>query len=343
MKHTEKFDSLQVFRGLAALGVVLHHSAISTEAFVEKVPDWLYPLFAHGFLGVDFFFVLSGFIIMTSHYNDEKSVASLKSYVIKRFVRIFPPYWPVSISVIIGYFLLPEMSQGPRGEFSLISSLLLLPDSAPPALSVAWTLIHEMMFYIIFCLYFISKRLFIIFVIGWSLAICIMAWLGEGATTSPLMLRLFNPINLEFVLGICVAYLTRSSSNRDGTALAFLGISSIVLLLIWPFALECRILFGLPFSALVLGGVFLERQGKLALPPLMVLMGDASYSIYLIHNPLLSLTSRIVGRSLGFSSWWWGLFAGAVSSVIAGTLYHLFIEKPLIRMFRHRINLMRSA
>lgn len=130
--NLKKFDSLQVFRGLAALGVVIHHTAISTDALVCKIPTWLLSTLEHGFLGVDFFFVLSGFIIMSSHFDDEKSVAALKTYGIKRFVRIFPPYWPVSIALILAYFVLPGMSQGSRGDFSWLSSLLLLPDTPPP-------------------------------------------------------------------------------------------------------------------------------------------------------------------------------------------------------------------
>ena len=128
----KKFDSLQVFRGLAALGVVFHHTSISTSAFVGTVPAWLSAIFEHGFLGVDFFFVLSGFIIMSCHYDDEKSVAALKTYGIKRFVRIFPPYWPISIALILAYLVLPGLSQATRGDFSWLSSLLLLPDSSPP-------------------------------------------------------------------------------------------------------------------------------------------------------------------------------------------------------------------
>lgn len=128
----KKIDSLQVFRGLAALGVVFHHTAMSTSAFIEKIPIWLNSVFERGFLGVDFFFVLSGFIIMSSHFDDEKSVSSLKTYGIKRFVRIFPPYWPVSVALMLGYIFLPNLSQGARGDFSLLSSLLLLPDTPPP-------------------------------------------------------------------------------------------------------------------------------------------------------------------------------------------------------------------
>lgn len=334
----KKFDSLQAFRGLAALGVVFHHAAVSTSAFIENIPFWLNSIFEHGFLGVDFFFVLSGFIIMSSHFDDEKSVASLKTYGIKRFVRIFPPYWPVSVALMLSYVLLPSLSQGARGDFSLLSSLFLLPDASPPALSVAWTLIHEVMFYIIFCLFFISSPLFICFVVAWVMAICGTAWLAEQVDLSPFLARLLSPINLEFVFGMGVAYLARGVSNRFASVLIYFGSFILVLLLLWPFAMECRVLFGLPFSVLVLGAVLLERQGKLGLPRWMVLMGDASYSIYLIHNPLVSLTSRLVRRLHGFANWGFGMLVGVAASVVVGVLYHLFIEKPLIRLFRQQFN-----
>ena len=71
-------------------------------------------------------------------------------------------------------------------------------------------------------------------------------------------------------------------------------------------------------------------------------MGDASYSIYLIHNPLVSLTSRLVGRLHGFANWGLGMFVGVVSSVLVGVLYHLFVEKPLIRLFLQHFNRLKA-
>ena len=327
---------------MAALGVVIQHAAMSTGFFVSRLPAWLSSIFEHGFLGVDFFFVLSGFIILSSHFDDEKSVGSMRTYGIKRFVRIFPPYWPVSIALMISYLLLPNLSQGNRSDFSLLSSLLLLPDAQPPALSVAWTLIHEVLFYLIFCLFFISNRLFLIFVTGWVLAICACLWLAKGGGFSPFLARMLSPVNLEFVFGMGVAYLARGIANRFAMAFLFLGFSVFVVLLFWTFAAEHRILFGLPFAALVLGAVLLERQGRLALPRWMVLLGDASYSIYLIHNPLISLTSRLVARLPGLASWGIGMFVGVVSSLVAGVLYHLLMEKPLIRLFRQPFNRLES-
>jgi exopolysaccharide production protein ExoZ len=329
----KKFDSLQIYRGLAALGVIFHHLSLSVNTFVDEIPGWLYLLFNRGFLGVDFFFVLSGFIIMSSHFDDEKSVVALKSYGFKRFVRIFPPYWPISIALLVAYAMLPGFSQGVRNELSLVSSILLLPDINPPALSVAWTLIHEMMFYIIFCLFFIKNRLFLILMTVWIFSIFAM-FLLKNKTHNPILMVLLNPINLDFVLGMLVAFLARKLSNRFAIILIFFGITIFSLLLFLSFSLEYRFLFGIPFSLLVLGTVLLERQRKLKFPHWMVLIGDASYSIYLVHNPLVGLTSRLVGRFPSFGTWGVGMLIGTVASILIGVLYHLTVEKPLIRVFR---------
>jgi len=335
-KQIKRLDSLQVFRGLAALGVVVHHSAVSTSAFVGKIPDWLNSIFEYGFLGVDFFFVLSGFIIMSSHFDDDKSLAALKTYGIKRFLRIFPPYWPVALVLMLSYFLLPNLSQGTRGDYSLFSTLLLLPDVAPPALSVAWTLIHEVMFYMIFCLYFISSRALIIFITVWVVAIVANVWFIENGNFSPVITLLLNPINLEFVSGMGIAYLARKGAKGLASGWILLGIFIFVLMLLWPFSAEFRVLFCLPFSLLILGAALLERRGKLAFPRWMVLIGDASYSIYLIHNPLVSLSGRIIGKLQGFAGWGMGMVVSVVASVICGVLYHLYIETPVIRLFRQQ-------
>lgn len=157
MAKTE-IRSLQIFRGLAALAVVAHHAAVSTEAFVGSMPGIAQSVFGLGFLGVDFFFVLSGFIIMFAHMGDERSPAAVRRYAFKRLVRIFPSYLPISIALIALYAFMPGFSASGGRDYSLVSSLLLLPADRPPALSVAWTLVHELMFYTVFLLFFVSRR-----------------------------------------------------------------------------------------------------------------------------------------------------------------------------------------
>lgn len=163
------------------------------------------------------------------------------------------------------------------------------------------------------------------------MAILAIICLAGEMQFSAFFARLLNTINLEFVMGMCVAYLARGAVNRFAVPILVSGSIFLAVLLAWPYALEQRALFGLPFSLLVMGGILLERQGTLAMPRHMVLMGDASYSIYLVHNPLVSLTSRLVGR---FSSWGLGMSVGVIASILVGVLYHWFVEKPLIRLFR---------
>lgn len=107
----QQIPSLQVFRGLAALAVVVHHAALSTDAFVHRLPVWAFGLFEFGLLGVDFFFVLSGFIIMHAHQGDARSPNAARSYAIKRLTRIFPAYLPIGIGVLVLYALLPGFLQ----------------------------------------------------------------------------------------------------------------------------------------------------------------------------------------------------------------------------------------
>ena len=160
--------SLQVFRGLAAFAVVSHHAVVSTDAFVGIVPYSINSILVKGYLGVDFFFVLSGFIIMYTHMNDNQTNSSLLRYILKRVTRIYPPYLPISITLIAFYKLMPELSASGGREYSLMSSFLLIPSDLPPALPVAWTLIHEMIFYTFFLLFFISPRVLFFGLMAWG-------------------------------------------------------------------------------------------------------------------------------------------------------------------------------
>jgi exopolysaccharide production protein ExoZ len=69
-----KILSLQIGRGMAALGVVLFHSNLLVQSFVEPLPAPLAAVLKEGYLGVDFFFVASGFIILNSHFDDRPGV-----------------------------------------------------------------------------------------------------------------------------------------------------------------------------------------------------------------------------------------------------------------------------
>ena len=330
MGATGRFDSLQCFRGIAALGVLLFHSSAATNARIQPIPDWVMSLCSLGNLGVDFFFVLSGFIILTSHLNDAKTPGSARTYLTKRLVRIFPPYLPVSIALLVSLWLLPpdwtQRFDGPRPEFSLLSSLLLVPDYRPPALSIAWTLIFEMVFYFVFLLFFISNRVFVLAVVSWSAAIAF--WIPNG---NPLLDTVFDARNLEFILGMATACIARAAMPRSaGWILLAAGVLGIWLSM-FAFPTSNPMILGAVFSAIVLGGVLLERQGQIRTPAFLVTLGDASYAIYLTHNPLQSAISRIFPRFVQHPTWWLGMSVAVIACVLSGILYHRRFEKPLVR------------
>jgi exopolysaccharide production protein ExoZ len=146
-----KFGLLELGRGVAAALVVFHHAG---DVLVE-------PRFfgVEGFgghlrnfnVGVDFFFVLSGFIIAWVHWRDIGDPDRLGRYVVRRFARIYPPYWCILFPLIVLYQIFP--GTGAPSQHDIATALLsipLLPDINPPVLGVAWTLVHEVFFYALY-------------------------------------------------------------------------------------------------------------------------------------------------------------------------------------------------
>lgn len=329
-------QSLQVFRGFAALAVVMHHAVISTNAFVGLVPSHVEFVLGRGYLGVDFFFVLSGFIIMTAHMEDSRSALAVYRYTFKRLIRIFPPYLPLSMVMMALYAALPGFSASGGRDFSLISSLLLLPADQPPALSVAWTLVHEMQFYAVFLLFFVCSRLLIAALLLWGGAIVIsqLIFTPTGWATYPLSL-----LNLEFMFGVLAAWIVQRSNSLLASFWwvmtgAVLAVAMLALMTAENLPLV-RLIFSFGLALVVIGFALRERASTLAWPTLLLLIGNASYSIYLIHNPLLSVTQRVAGR-LEFG-WLAALIAGVAISLLAGLVYYRLLERPALNFCRNRL------
>ena len=84
------FVGLNVARGIAAFLVLLAHASLSSNVFYGGEP--FFGFWKFGGFGVDFFFVLSGFIIYWVHADESKSMASMSRYFKKRIIRIYPPF-----------------------------------------------------------------------------------------------------------------------------------------------------------------------------------------------------------------------------------------------------------
>lgn len=318
-------NSLQAGRFLAAMAVVAHHAAISTAAFVEEPPQLVHASLKYGYLGVDFFFVLSGFII---HYSMKRRHRQAAQFAYGRLGRIMLPYLPIGLALALAYTFVPDLSDGDR-VWGWLPTLTLLPSNSAPALSVAWTLQHELAFYLIYALLAHFNRIWI-GLATWATAIIVGNYWGS-ADWPPLKLML-APINIEFIFGVIAASVFLSSrSIRPILILSFAAIF-LVLFVLTGGHRELSWLFGFAIAALLLWICEAERGGTLTVPRWLVFGGAASYAIYLVHNPLLSLLSRLMAHmELGWES---ALFLSCVLSALFGAVWYLAWERPVMKVFK---------
>jgi peptidoglycan/LPS O-acetylase OafA/YrhL len=192
-------------------------------------------------------------------------------------------------------------SQGNRAD--LVSSFLLLPSYQLPLVMVAWSLIHELWFYLVFAflLKFDEKKLFPC-LLAWGGIIIAFNLLVPSTSLSPGMRLVFHSYTLEFIMGAMVA-LSMSRENKRFTArFAYLTLAVVILVgiplvhylqIVDKVDLGRAVILGIMYGALLLSVVILEREGKLAVPKFWSFTGDASYTIYLSHVLVLSAIGRM--------------------------------------------------
>ncbi|MFI3135405.1 MAG: acyltransferase [Methylococcaceae bacterium] len=333
-----QIQSMQVFRGLAALAVVVHHAALSTDAFVKSFPLSIKTVFDSGHIGVDFFFVLSGFIIMYAHMDDDRTLTALKRYAFKRLSRIYPAYLPIGLVMIVLYAMMPAFSASGGRGYSLLSSLLLIPAGAATALSVAWTLVHELMFYGVFLLFFVSWRCLVGGLFAWMVLIFVVnySYTPTGWLRYPL-----NLLNIEFIVGVAAAWAVCNPKLQQKIGgLCFSALGGVIVLCVLSLMTQdneayLRLILAIGLAFVMVGFAVYEQSNTVRWPVFLLFMGNASYSIYLIHNPLLSITQRLAGRMQ--LAWPLAMVFGVILSVFAGWIYYRVVERPALRFFQQRL------
>jgi exopolysaccharide production protein ExoZ len=342
-----KFGAIEVGRGVAACLVVFHHAndIISEPRFYGSEP---YAGHLRNFnVGVDFFFVLSGFIIAWVHWHDIGDKSRLETYVKKRFLRIYPPYWGVLLPLIALYVMFPAAGVPSQHDpLNIVTSFFLLPNTYPPVLGVAWTLVHEIFFYAIFAAIIAIGRHGLWLLLIWAIAIVVGDFVG--APHFPISFVL-NPFNIEFILGVGGALLLKHRIIPLPGLLVSAGIASFLSLMLFAVHIQDeplvgRLAFGLPALLFVLGVVELERGGAIRLHPVLVFFGAASYAIYLVHPVALSFAihalDRAFERSLPLSA---VVFISALFAIGNGLAYHRFIEPVLTSSMRDFLRRMTSV
>ncbi|MDF0718786.1 acyltransferase [Kaistella sp. PBT33-4] len=341
MEKKNYFDILQIYRGIAALLVVIHHTYISFEYYHDLDIPLLKFIVEIGKYGVDFFFVLSGFIITytTANYVDNPKYS--KKYILNRILRIYVPYLPVGLGIFIIYMIFPGLSNSDR-EISWITSFTLLPHGNP-ALSVAWTLTFEMFFYSVFLLNFLSKKLFLGLLPLWTISIILINIFGIN-THYKIFEIVFNWYNLEFILGVMVAYLAKKLTFFKyryvfGSALLFVFLFTYLKYFhIQFFEFSLNILFALAASLFVFMGVRFWNF-KINSKNIMMLIGNSSYSLYLLHDPIQSVLVRIIPKKSIQLMLLFELFVVIMLCCLTSYFYHIIFEKKLLVFLKKQMKI----
>jgi exopolysaccharide production protein ExoZ len=330
-----RLASIQVLRAAAALGVTCTHIVGSEFVSHYNLPDAL-PAFPIGKLGVDVFFVISGFVMAyTSEPYFGRSRGS-QEFFLRRVARVVPLYWATT-SIILVYVILHYHDLGAANftPASVLASYLFIPVQQTngvilPVHGVGWTLNYEMFFYACFSLAVLFSRR-----IGVGLlALTLLSLVGFNAIFSlPLPFGYWaQPIVLEFVFGMMIGLALREGASISKVSALALVIVAITAIATLPVSDSMRGLeWGIP-AALIVGACALGAGNVSCSNPLcrvFSFLGDASYSLYLVHPIVIPLPRLLFPHLIDPATHPW-LYAALLlfTAVGAATVVHVVFERP---------------
>jgi len=316
--------SIQYLRAAAALGVVAYHAA-----------QWRTGGFDVGRAGVDLFFVISGVIMWKVTGRREGAPGG---FLWLRVTRVAPLYWLVTL-VLTGVALAwPEFLANVHPDPAhVLLSLGFVPHLDPkglpfPLFAPGWSLDYEAIFYLVFAAALFAPRrcqaalvcsgLFLIVAAGFIL-------------DDPIYILGANPMMLQFAAGVGIANLSEMDGlpgRRGGAVLIFAGLVGLAVPAVLGLFSEFwrPFIWGVPATLIVGGALAIEGDREVKRWPALSALGDASYALYLVHEPAQAL----VAHTLGAANPWLFYPAAITASIAAGLACHRWVERPLIKWAR---------
>jgi exopolysaccharide production protein ExoZ len=349
--------SVQVLRAIAACFVLFGHALSNAVAFAAGgavvARAWRFP----GGFGVDLFFLISGFIIVTSSRDLFGKPGAAGKFFSRRLIRIAPLYYAATL-LYLPLFLLGAHVHAPHKLTAILASFAFIPyptygfdgDNVFPVLNLGWTLNYEMFFYVLLSLTLFLRESYavIALLLALALAVCL-----NPLVPAPNVVRFWlQPIILEFGLGVAVAYLsfrhTAALSSRVkrmvGAVLIAAGVTVVAL---DPFRLTHVINsnandfarffgWGLPAMFMLVGGLAFDHGGVSVFSRLAKHVGDISFSLYMTHPFCLMTVEKIwstahLGSRLSYG---WMVAASCLLSLCAAHLSFTCFEAPVTRHLR---------
>ena len=346
-----RIDHIQVLRGVAATLVLIAHSVdVSVRQGSWFGDAWL-PLGNFGAFGVDIFFVISGFVMPYS-LEGKRGADAARRFLLLRWIRIAPPYLIIVAALCILWWY-----QGvPATWRSIANAVLFLPffdgsEFTEPPLAIGWTLSFEFTFYLVVAaIVALSVRRRDLAIIS---TLVTLAVLGLVAPPTPYILQwVTNPMLLEFALGATVYVLWREGLVHRFRAVWWsLGLAAVAVLILQnvigfgslseagtvysSVGAWWRVLaWGVPAALLFLAVIALPAGREGTAYRLAMGLGNASYSVYLVHLPVIGLAGTYLFR-IGAPAP--VVFASCIAiGIVAGIVYFRLVEKPLTSLLRRK-------
>ena len=336
--------SIQYLRGIAALLVVLSHIAWKNIQAGGSTMHWWHEA---GTFGVDIFFIISGYIMVYITQNMHQKPHNIRIFLKKRFVRIVPLYWFYTLVALGIFLLIPERVNSAGGGTDVLKSFFLLPLASNEnyLVGVGWTLHFELLFYILFSFGLLFSRtignIAVISAILFSVLYSIFIPMEE---MSYIFRSFLNDIFIEFALGIFLYFFLLKIKNIHW----IISLISITIGVIGFFYLHVggsvtgvhHIDTGTTAFLICFGVVSLEYFWKKRECKFLTTVGNASYSIYLLHPFILVAVVMVSSKleSILPLSETLLIVIMFISSLIGGYISHIFIEKKLIKYSKKLFN-----
>lgn len=340
-----KVRNVQALRAIAALMVIASHLLPMERKCVPGIDPFLRFLEPVGFTGVDLFFVISGFVIITSTWSSFERPGIGLNFILRRAARIFPVYWVVLIPIAILDLVAPSWVNGSQTvRPDILASFILLPQPGLPLLTVSWSLVYEMYFYYIYAVAIRQPVRQLPWIMGAWMAFTFIVFAVFPHTSMPYLAQLGNTITYEFAFGMIIGWWFVHKREPRGSFIAIgLGIAAITVNTIfyqtYGSLLHGQLRFlvvGLPMAAILYGFIGLELRKTFIFGGSLVLLGDASYTMYLWHVPILEVVTRLslhrAALRIPIVHWLW-LVASVSLVIVSSIILYRVIEKPLIRVF----------
>ena len=337
----KQFIGVQILRFVAAMLVVIMHT---TEAISLRITSsGLDNYWSGGAIGVDIFFVISGFVMAmsTAKLPADYTMHFYDAWIFlkRRLIRIAPLYWFYTILKTGLVLILPSLALRSSIDIDhLFASLLFIPVTSPwgliqPILPVGWTLNFEMLFYVVFSIGIALGTARIKF----CFFVFLLIFFAAQFFPESIVLKFYGEsLIFEFILGMGIAYIYINYFPVSPKIGVFTAIIGIVFLLIinWNDSFNKFSTWEISAGFIVLFAVWLEPWiSRFRFSSKMSFLGDSSYSIYLSHTFIVPLGVLIL-KKLGFQESLLIIPIVSLAVIFGGCLSYVFIELPMMKIIK---------